>query len=124
MPIIFNFSGTKRHTYNNIRPGEEDLLARTVSRPTLAFKDIGLQFLGDLLEFFLERRNQARSKAGQDPEHLTVIGATSGDTGSAGIYGLRGKMNISVFIMFPTGRISSVQEAQMTTVPDANGWFP
>lgn len=91
--------------------------------PTFAFKDVALQFLGNLLEFFLERRNQARSKAGQGREHLTVIGATSGDTGSAGIYGLRGKKDISVFIMFPTGKISPVQEAQMTTVNDANGWF-
>lgn len=92
--------------------------------PTFAFKDVALQFLGNLLEFFLDRRNQNRSKAGQDREHLTVIGATSGDTGSAGISGLRGKEDISVFIMYPTGRISQVQEAQMTTVPDANGKFP
>src|SRR6266513_2825188 len=73
--------------------------------PTFAFKDVALQFLGNLLEFFLDRRNQNRSKAGQDREHLTVIGATSGDTGSAGISGLRGKEDISVFIMYPTGRI-------------------
>jgi threonine synthase len=71
---------------------------------TFAFKDIALQFLGNLLEFFLERRN--RQKASQNREHLTVIGATSGDTGSAGIYGLRGKKDISIFIMYPTGRIS------------------
>jgi threonine synthase len=73
---------------------------------TFAFKDIALQFLGNLLEFFLERRNRERSNANQGREHLTVIGATSGDTGSAGIYGLRGKKDISVFIMYPTGRIS------------------
>jgi threonine synthase len=91
--------------------------------PTFAFKDVALQFLGNLLEFFLKRRNQARAKARQGREHLTVIGATSGDTGSAGIYGLRGMKDISVFIMFPTGKISPVQEAQMTTVTDANGRF-
>jgi threonine synthase len=73
---------------------------------TFAFKDIALQFLGNLLEYFLERRNIARSKSSETREHLTVIGATSGDTGSAGIYGLRGKKDISVFIMYPTGRIS------------------
>jgi threonine synthase len=73
---------------------------------TFAFKDIALQFLGNLLEFFLERRNRDKAKANQSREHLTVIGATSGDTGSAGIYGLRGKKDISVFIMYPTGRIS------------------
>ena len=92
--------------------------------PTFAFKDVALQLLGNLLKFFLDRRNQNRSKAGQDREHLTVIGATSGDTGSAGISGLKGKKDISVFIMYPTGRISPVQEAQMTTIPDANGKFP
>jgi threonine synthase len=51
---------------------------------------------------------------------LTVVGATSGDTGSAAIYGLRGKKDVSVFIMFPHGKVSAIQEAQMTTVMDAN----
>ena len=91
--------------------------------PTFAFKDVALQLFGNLLEFFLDRRNQSRVQAGQDREHFVVLGATSGDTGSAGIAGLRGRKDISVFIMFPTGKISPVQEAQMTTVPDANGKF-
>ncbi|KAF2238399.1 tryptophan synthase beta subunit-like PLP-dependent enzyme [Viridothelium virens] len=86
--------------------------------PTFAFKDVALQFLGNLFEFFLVRRNEG--KTGKDREHLTVIGATSGDTGSAAIYGLRSKKDVSVFIMYPTGKVSSVQEAQMTTVPDEN----
>lgn len=86
--------------------------------PTFAFKDVALQFLGNLFEFFLVRRNGG--KTGKDREHLTVIGATSGDTGSAAIYGLRSKKDVSVFIMYPTGKISSVQEAQMTTVTDEN----
>jgi threonine synthase len=89
--------------------------------PTFAFKDVALQFFGNLLEFFLDRRNKNRSEAGLDHEHYVVVGATSGDTGSAGIAGLRGKKDISVFVLYPTGRISPVQEAQMTTVPDANG---
>ncbi|OXV07664.1 hypothetical protein Egran_04571 [Elaphomyces granulatus] len=88
--------------------------------PTFAFKDVALQLLGNLFEFFLIRRNQNKSKTGEDREHLTVIGATSGDTGSAAIFGLRGKKDISVFIMYPTGRISQMQEAQMTTVTDKN----
>jgi threonine synthase len=92
--------------------------------PTFAFKDIALQFFGNVLEFFLRRRNETRSKAGQDREHYIVVGATSGDTGSAGIAGLRGKKDISVFILFPTGRVSPIQEAQMTTVSDANGKSP
>lgn len=91
--------------------------------PTFAFKDVALQFFGNLLEFFLDRRNQSRVQAGQDREHFIVIGATSGDTGSAGIAGLRGRKDISACILFPTGKISPVQEAQMTTVPDANGKF-
>merc|ERR1712000_459109 len=77
-----------------------------------------LQFLGNLFEYFLVRRNQNKSSG--DREHLTVIGATSGDTGSAAIYGLRGKKDVSVFIMHPKGKISPIQEAQMTTVTDAN----
>jgi threonine synthase len=87
--------------------------------PTFAFKDVALQFLGNLFEFFLVRRNASLSP-GQPRHHLTVIGATSGDTGSAAIYGLRGKKDVSIFIMFPDGKVSPVQEAQMTTVLDAN----
>lgn len=86
--------------------------------PTFAFKDVALQFLGNLFEYFLVRRN--KGKAEGDKEHLTVIGATSGDTGSAAIYGLRGKKDVSVFIMHPQGKVSPIQEAQMTTVLDAN----
>nr|GAT45959.1 tryptophan synthase beta subunit-like PLP-dependent enzyme [Mycena chlorophos] len=87
--------------------------------PTFAFKDVALQLLGNLFEFFLLRRN-ARKAAGEKPEKLTVVGATSGDTGSAAIYGLRNKANISIFILHPKGRVSPIQEAQMTTVTDAN----
>ncbi|KAK4992546.1 threonine synthase [Elasticomyces elasticus] len=86
--------------------------------PTFAFKDVALQFLGNLFEYFLIRRN--KSKTGTEREYLTVIGATSGDTGSAAIYGLRGKKDVSVFIMHPRGKVSPIQEAQMTTVLDAN----
>ncbi|KAF3766532.1 hypothetical protein M406DRAFT_60860 [Cryphonectria parasitica EP155] len=86
--------------------------------PTFAFKDVALQFLGNLFEYFLTRRNQG--KIGRDRHHLTVVGATSGDTGSAAIYGLRGKKDVSVFILHPKGRVSAIQEAQMTTVLDKN----
>ncbi|KIJ64739.1 hypothetical protein HYDPIDRAFT_111332 [Hydnomerulius pinastri MD-312] len=87
--------------------------------PTYAFKDLALQLVGNLFEYFLTRRNKRKSP-GEKPEKLTVVGATSGDTGSAAIYGLRKKDNISVFIMFPKGRVSQIQEAQMTTVLDPN----
>lgn len=106
--------------------------------PTFAFKDVALQFLGNLFEFFLLRRN-ARKSASEERETLTVVGATSGDTGrsvtymnssfksisdgsqhSAAIYGLRNKADISIFILHPKGRVSPIQEAQMTTVTDSN----
>lgn len=87
--------------------------------PTYAFKDVALQFVGNLFEYFLVRRNAGISDASQRKK-LTVVGATSGDTGSAAIYGLRGKKDVSVFILYPTGRISPIQEEQMTTVEDAN----
>jgi threonine synthase len=86
--------------------------------PTFAFKDVALQLLGNLFEYFLVRRNEG--KTGKDRHHLTVIGATSGDTGSAAIYGLRGKKDVSVLILHPKGRVSPIQEAQMTTVLDPN----
>ncbi len=78
--------------------------------PTLAFKDVALQFLGNIFEYILKKTGRK----------LNIIGATSGDTGSAAIYGVRGKPNISIFIMHPHGRVSPVQERQMTTVLDAN----
>ncbi|KAH9474795.1 Threonine synthase [Psilocybe cubensis] len=87
--------------------------------PTFAFKDVALQLLGNLFEFFLLRRN-ARKAPGEKQEKLTVVGATSGDTGSAAIYGLRNKANVSIFILHPKGRVSPIQEAQMTTVTDDN----
>ncbi len=85
-------------------------IAELFHGPTLAFKDIALQFLGNLFEHFLKQRG----------ETLNLLGATSGDTGSAAIYGVRGKAGIQVFIMHPQGRVSPTQERQMTTVLDAN----
>lgn len=72
-----------------------------------AFKDVALQFLGNLFEYFLVRKNE--NKVIQDRSHLTVIGATSGDTGSAAIYGLRGKADLSIFMLHPKGKVSPVQ---------------
>lgn len=78
--------------------------------PTLAFKDVALQFLGNLFEYLLKQRSS----------HMNIIGATSGDTGSAAIYGVKGKENINIFILHPKGRVSPIQELQMTTVTDPN----
>ena len=78
--------------------------------PTLAFKDVALQFLGNLFEYLLKERG----------EKMNILGATSGDTGSAAIYGVRGKENINIFILHPHGKVSPIQELQMTTVTDPN----
>ncbi|KAK3343489.1 tryptophan synthase beta subunit-like PLP-dependent enzyme [Lasiosphaeria hispida] len=86
--------------------------------PSYSFKDCALQFLGNLFEYLLARKNVG--KEGKDRHHLTVVGATSGDTGSAAIHGLRGKKDVSVTILHPKGRVSPIQEAQMTTCTDAN----
>ena len=78
--------------------------------PTFAFKDVALQFLGNLFECFLAKRDHP----------LRIIGATSGDTGSAAIHGMRGKKGVDVFMLHPKGRVSPIQELQMTTVLDSN----
>lgn len=78
--------------------------------PTLAFKDIALQFLGRLFEEILEERDA----------RLNILAATSGDTGSAAIAGVRGQDRIQIFVMHPHGRISPLQERQMTSVLDDN----
>ncbi|TGJ67526.1 threonine synthase [Orbilia oligospora] len=101
-----------------LRKSENLHLLELFHGPTFAFKDVALQFVGNLFEYFLSRRNEGKSE--EEKETLTVIGATSGDTGSAAIYGLRGKENISVFILHPKGKISPIQEAQMTSVLDKN----
>lgn len=77
---------------------------------TLAFKDVALQFLGNLFEYILAERNGK----------LNIVGATSGDTGSAAIHGVRGKKGITIFILHPLGKTSAVQALQMTSVTDAN----
>lgn len=78
--------------------------------PTLAFKDVALQLLGLLFEKFLARQDK----------HLTVVGATSGDTGSAAIDALAGRDKVDIFMLHPDGRISDVQRRQMTTVRAPN----
>jgi threonine synthase len=78
--------------------------------PTLAFKDVALQFLGTLFEQILAERGL----------RMNILGATSGDTGSAAIAGVQGKDGIEIFVMYPEGRTSALQELQMTAVPDAN----
>lgn len=78
--------------------------------PTLAFKDIALQFLGNLFEYILSKTDSK----------MNILGATSGDTGSAAIYGVKGRKNMTIFILHPHKRVSFIQELQMTTVEDEN----
>ncbi|MCE3254760.1 MAG: thrC [Rickettsiaceae bacterium] len=78
--------------------------------PTLAFKDFALQLLGNLLDYVLKKNNQK----------IVIIGATSGDTGSAAIMGCKSCQNAEIFILHPYNRVSDVQRRQMTTIADAN----
>jgi threonine synthase len=78
--------------------------------PTLAFKDVALQLLGQLFDHILTQRN----------EKVTIVGATSGDTGTAAIDGVKNCANINIIILYPHGRVSDVQRKQMTTVDSPN----
>ncbi len=107
------------HTRNGGNPAqitpltrlEEGLYTQELSNgPTLAFKDMAMQLLGNLFEYVLERRG----------ESINILGATSGDTGSAAEYAMRGKHNVKVFMLSPEGKMSAFQRAQMYSLQDAN----
>ena len=90
---------------------EDGLYLEALSNgPTLAFKDMAMQLLGNLFEYELARRG----------EQLNILGATSGDTGSAAEYAMRGKQGVRVFMLSPHGRMSPFQQAQMFSLQDAN----
>ncbi len=94
-----------------LRHLENDLWLEALSNgPTLAFKDMAMQLLGNLFEYELARRG----------EELNILGATSGDTGSAAEYAMRGKKGVRVFMTSPHGRMSAFQQAQMFSLMDAN----
>ena len=90
--------------------GAQVYLEALSNGPTLAFKDMAMQLLGNLFEYELTRRN----------EELNILGATSGDTGSAAEYAMRGKKGVRVFMTSPEGRMSPFQQAQMFSLLDAN----
>jgi len=94
-----------------VRKLEDNLYILGLSNgPTLAFKDVAMQFLGNAFEYVLKRQDA----------RITIIGATSGDTGSAAEYALRGKDNIEVFMLSPHGKMSEFQRAQMYSLTDDN----
>jgi threonine synthase len=94
-----------------LKPLEAGLYLEALSNgPTLAFKDMAMQLLGNLFEYELTRRG----------EELNILGATSGDTGSAAEYAMRGKKGVRVFMTSPAGRMSPFQQAQMFSLMDAN----
>jgi len=90
--------------------GPDDWLLELFHGPTLAFKDVALQLVGRLFDRVLGDRG----------EHVTIVGATSGDTGSAAIDAVAGRAHVDIVILYPEGRVSDVQRRQMTTVDAAN----
>jgi len=89
---------------------DKEFLLELFHGPTLAFKDFALQFLGNLLDYFLKKRK----------EKIVIIGATSGDTGSAAIRGCMDSKNVQIFILHPYKKVSDVQRRQMTTILSDN----
>ena len=93
-----------------VQLGANDWVLELFHGPTLAFKDFALQLLGRLFDYFTAKRGQK----------LTILGATSGDTGSAAIEACRGRENVTIYMLHPKGRVSEVQRRQMTTVLEPN----
>ncbi|MEO8145594.1 MAG: threonine synthase [Betaproteobacteria bacterium] len=121
MDDVPDLEGIVRRTYTKTIFGSDDItplktlepgfhLLGLSNGPTLAFKDVALQLLGNLFEETLKRKNQS----------LNILGATSGDTGSAAEHAMRGRENVNVFMLSPQGRMSAFQSAQMYSLQDAN----
>jgi threonine synthase len=113
---LFHIIETAYSTFSSDSPaplrdlGDGLWLMELYHGPTLAFKDVAMQFLGGMFDYILSKRG----------EQVTIIGATSGDTGSAAIEAVRGKDAIDIFMLHPKGRVSEVQRRQMSTVLDDN----
>ncbi|MEM0977739.1 MAG: threonine synthase [Pseudomonadota bacterium] len=93
-----------------VQIGSNDFLLELFHGPTLAFKDVAMQLIGQMFQVALKRRG----------DRVTIVGATSGDTGSAAMEAFKGLDAVDLFVMYPDGRVSDVQRRQMTTPPDNN----
>jgi threonine synthase len=93
-----------------VQTGPNEFVQELFHGPTMAFKDVAMQLLARIVDYILAKRGS----------RLTIVGATSGDTGGAAIEAFRGRENLDIFILFPTGKVSDVQRWQMTGVQDAN----
>ena len=99
----------KKNVVNLIKVGDRSVL-ELFHGPTLAFKDVAMQLLGNFYEYYLNNENQK----------INIIVATSGDTGAAAIDAIKGKKNVNIFVLHPHNRVSSVQRKLMTTGKDEN----
>ena len=99
----------KKNVVNLIKVGDRSVL-ELFHGPTLAFKDIAMQLLGNFYEYYLNNENQK----------INIVVATSGDTGAAAIDAIKGKKNVNIFVLHPHNRVSSVQRKLMTTGKDQN----
>lgn len=107
--MIISTSFRKKNVIDLIKV-EDRFILELFHGPTLAFKDVAMQLLGNFYEYYLENNN----------EKINIVVATSGDTGAAAIEAIKGKKNLNIFVLHPNNRISSVQRKIMTTVKENN----
>jgi threonine synthase len=105
-----SYSSFRKKNVIDLIKVEDRFILELFHGPTLAFKDVAMQLLGNFYEYYLENNN----------EKINIVVATSGDTGAAAIEAIKGKKNLNIFVLHPHNRISSVQRKIMTTVKESN----
>ena len=108
--ITKSYSSFRKKNVIDLIKVEDRFILELFHGPTLAFKDVAMQLLGNFYEYYLENNN----------EKINIVVATSGDTGAAAIEAIKGKKNLNIFVLHPHNKISSVQRKIMTTVKDNN----